>query len=267
MADKEAKTGNKEKTTGDKKPTAVKDLIKSFMPIIVPYGVKLIMDMIPEGSKVDDVMRDYHKYWEKIAGTVSTMIMQVTDLSDIADDIIAEVSAEISRALKERYKKESGEDKPGTIKAEPPVRDIIGMLSLDDFNKLIARISGKDKSCMDKFFNYSFGLKQTEAVKVLTNLAQTDQDRFDVWFDGCFPKTEPKTPQPPLELTKKIVDAYKRIANNENVREAVSHISSQLREIRRSYSETLARPTIFEKIGNKLDIFNLRKLFNVKRRY
>ena len=267
MADKETKNGSKEKTTSDKKPTAVADLIKSFMPIVVPYGVKMIMDMIPEGSKIDDVMKNYHKYWEKIAPAISALIMQLTNLSDIADDIIAEVNAEISRALKERYKKGSGEEKSNAAKAEPPVRDIIGMLSPDDFNKLITRISGKDKSSIDKFLNYSFGLKQAEAVKVLTNLAQADQNQFDVWFNGCFPKTEPKVPQPPFELSKKIADAYRRIANNENVKEAISYISSQLKEIRRSYSETLAKPTLFEKIADKLDIFNLRKKFNIQRRY
>lgn len=255
-------SGKDDPKKSQKQPTVTADIIKSLMPVVVPFAVNFIVEMIPEGTKIDDIMKDFNKYWQKVAVAIPPIIMQFTNLTDIGDDIVAEFSAEVSRALKERYSGEGGSKTKDPVAAKvtvATVRDIIGILPTADFNKLMALIINKDKTSINQFLDYSFGLKQAEAISVLTNLAQAEQDKFDVWFDSCFPKVEPKQPKKPLELDKKLIALYRKIADNNQLHEALNYISARTREINSAYLAALSRPTLLERIGKKLDFFGITK--------
>jgi len=265
MAEKQKDDGQKP-DTGRKKQDALSDVLKSVMPVLVPIAAKLMIDLIPSGSKLEDFLKHYKEYWDKVAPAVSTTVLRLTNMPDIVDDIMAELSAEVARAIKEKYKEE-GEKKSFKAKDAASVRELIGLLRSEDFAKLIELISTKDDSSINKFFEYTFDLKQAEAIMVLTTLAQSTQTNFDIWFKSNFPETEAKPQAEQFSLGKEIKKLYVSIADNPQLKRVFADVSNKFNDIKRSYENTLAEPTIFEKIGNKLDIFNLRKLFNVERRY
>lgn len=240
------------------------DVLTTLMPRIAKWGAQMIVDLVPEGSTLDQILDNSKGYLEEISDGLIIVIKRVTNLPDIADDIMSDIQFEIIEELKKRYNGEENNGKNSKSAAgTPSIGDIVGIMPANEYKKLMTLISGKDKSSLDKFFRHCFGLKQDKAVQALINLAQADQTAFDIWFDSRFPA---KPPKQPLELGKKVSKAWNDFTNNKVVKDAVettkkasNAVSTEAKEVMNSYNNSLAKPTLLEKIGKKLDIFGITK--------
>ena len=188
------------------------DNVKIFLPFIVDQMVDRALALVPEGSTLDQVMAKYQKESVMIVGIAEEFILKFTNLPDIADDFIAAASAEFVRALKARY---DGEGKSVVAKVaktgSPSIKDLLGLLPEEDFNKLMVLVKDFNKSAIDKFLNYSFGLKQEDSVKALTGLARVEKAGFDLWFNSCFPKTKRKVKAKESELEKSVKAGFQSL--------------------------------------------------------
>lgn len=80
----------------------------SLIPSLVPAIAKKIVSMVPENSKVEDVLKNYKNYWEKIAPGVSMLALSVIGNSELSALFVAELNAEVARAIRERYSDKNG---------------------------------------------------------------------------------------------------------------------------------------------------------------
>jgi hypothetical protein len=258
MADKNDKKSSEDPAfKASNKDSLKANIIKDAIPQLAASAVSIILSLIPEGSTIDQILEKFQNYWGVVSGGILLTVQTYTKVPDIVTDAMADIRAEAIQQIKDRFKNGAVNKDTNSAKAStPPIGDIILMLRAVDYKKLVKLVSGKDTSSQVKFFNHSFVLKQAEAIKALTNLAQANQGDFDVWFDRRFPKTEPKDS---LDVVKIITKTWNNIADNQGVKNTVSHISSYAAEVRGSYLEFLDKPTMIEKIGKKLDIFGITK--------
>ncbi|MCX6797991.1 MAG: hypothetical protein NTX66_02115 [Candidatus Falkowbacteria bacterium] len=178
-------------------PSIISDITKVAFPILVPMGVKFIMGLVPKGSTIDQIMEKYHEYWEKISPALTFMVLRFTDNKDIVDDILSELSAEVSKALKERFGKDglsTGQD--GTSSAGIPMEKVIVIASmLDDndrknFFKLLAEISDEDQR--RRFSNLLLPLK--EGKEILTGWSKLTKEEFLMMVESLVPLKKPRVP-------------------------------------------------------------------------
>lgn len=85
------------------KEALFKNGMTSLIPSLVPAIAKKIISMVPENTKAEDVLKNYKDYWEKIAPGISMLALSVIGTSELSSSFIAELNAEVARAIRERY--------------------------------------------------------------------------------------------------------------------------------------------------------------------
>ena len=167
------------------------DALKVAMPIVVPIAAKMIINLVPSGSKVDVVLKKYQDYWGKITPALSTMVLQITNAPEFVDDIIAELSAEVVRTIKERYK-DGIVDKKNEKNIVGGVSLQISMTSLpvSTFLKLTQLINSLPEEKRQKVLNFESPKEGASAfAAMLTNLSS---EEFKSWVDLIFPDQKPR---------------------------------------------------------------------------
>jgi len=169
------------------------DALKSIMPIVIPYAAKMLINLVPAGSKVEDFFVKYKSYWEKVAPAISMLVLQLTNMPDIADDVMAELSAEIARAIKEKYSDgETFKDvKPEKDSGVFPISFAMASLNKDELSAFTVRLQLLNEKQRKKVLALELGGKDAtkEFIKVLIAL---DETVFKAWVDVIAPVTEPK---------------------------------------------------------------------------
>lgn len=199
----------------DPKPESLwRNGLKVAMPLFVPWILKNVSALVPEGSRVDKYLEVFHEWWEKNLPWISTSILQITKMPEWLDDIVAELQAEIIRTLKERYGKD-GKDVATKSAAKSPENEtvliIASTLAADKFNKfweLVASLDNEDQKA--DFLNYSISLKTGKSV--VSNWLKLGAPQFQMIVNTLVPVPKPKTPREPSKLekeAKKGLDEFK----------------------------------------------------------
>jgi len=149
--------------TKRKNKSFLSDSIRQSIPMFAPVAAKMILGLVPKGSKLDDILRDYQQYWTKIIPGISVILMQAFNAPDILDDILAELSSETVEAIKERYNND--QSSPASKRTKDGVTLGAASLCLKKakfmaINKLLANLSEKQRR---EIMNLDLG-PQTEAV-------------------------------------------------------------------------------------------------------
>lgn len=199
-----------------KKPknAAMTDALKVAMPIVAPFVTKLIIDMIPAGSKLEDILEKYGSYWDKIVPVATTLILQLTNMPDMADEILAEVGAEVVRLVKEKYSKDAPEVKKIKVgESFFPISSVMATAEqkeLIDFMALIQSVSQKQRRSI-----LEYGAKdEKNAKKIFSNLALMTEAQFKDWAEIMFPTEAPKTKSELEQNLAKSMEELKRDTNN-----------------------------------------------------
>lgn len=190
--------------TGSGKGKVFSDAFKLLMPIAVPYAVKQLLALVPPGSKVDDFFAKYKENWSKVSAAVTMMVLQITNMPDLADDFVAELNAEVARVIKEKYS--DGENlkdiNPVKTGSEFPISAAMTSLTKDElvvFTGLLKALSEKQRKkilCME----FSGKENTKEFIKILVAL---DEAEFKAWAEVMSPSDKPKTD---TELEKNLKD-------------------------------------------------------------
>ena len=94
---------NKRNSAENKKKSIFQDALGQLVPIFVPWAIDQLLAIVPDGTKVDDFLKNNHKYWGKVTNTLAMLIKRFTNAPDIVDDIINEVTAESNSAILKKY--------------------------------------------------------------------------------------------------------------------------------------------------------------------
>ncbi len=177
---------------GKGKENTFQNAFKLLMPIAVPYAVKQILALVPPGSKVDDFFLKYRENWGKVSAAVTMLVLQVTKMPDLADDLVTELSAEVARVIREKYS--DGENLTGInpVKTgqEFPLSAAMTSLTKDElvvFTGLLQALSEKQRK---KVLAMDFGGKGSteEFIKTLVTL---DEPQFKAWAEVMSPADKP----------------------------------------------------------------------------
>lgn len=199
------------------KSKILSDALKGVIPIAVPFAAKFIINMVPDNSKLEDFLKNYKNYWEKVAPTLSTIVMQLTNAPEFVDDIVAELSAEVARAIKEKYSDEDGNLKVsrGSKKEMVRVVSAMALLKKAQFTKLISLINSRDVSIKQRkdILNFEVSPNQDEAIKFVATLSLLTQDQFNDWVALISPILPPKEK---TELEKKLSEGWNDFQTDAN---------------------------------------------------
>jgi hypothetical protein len=177
------------------------DAIKMIVPKVTPLGVKLVFSFIPPGSTADQFIAKYKEYFTAAVPALTFLILQFTSAHEIVDDILAEVSAEVLRELKIRYK--DGVPKPSKSseeKVEGYMRmdDLMTRLDKKSFTKLNKLVSGLTKNQQKDFLSYSvpltnlFSIPEFLGVQFAQRLSELTVAQFTLWVNIAFPEKPPR---------------------------------------------------------------------------
>jgi len=200
---------------GDSTPKPKKaiwsDSLKAIMPVVVPFAAKAIVNLAPPGGKAEAIMEKYQEYWDKIAPMISTMVLQLTNAPDFVDDIVAELSAEVARAIKEKYKDGDKTESPTGIKVGSKTFNLrmamvfAGAGTLTAFTDLLGSIDSKQQKAV---LDIDAGDKEA-AVAFLSGLAVMDEAQFKSWVNIMFPLPAPKPPREDSKFEKAVKTSLK----------------------------------------------------------
>jgi hypothetical protein len=192
--------------TDKKNKSFGQDMVKMIVPKIVPTAVKIVFSFIPPGSTVDQFVAKYQDYFANAIPAITFLILQFTKAHEVVDDVLAELSAEVLRELKTRYKngipksvsvqkKGSGEKKEGYVQMD----DLMTRLSQENFVKLNELISGLTKNQQKDFLKYSvklndnvFPLPEFLGIQFAERLSLLTPAQFTMWADIAFPEKPPR---------------------------------------------------------------------------
>jgi hypothetical protein len=183
------------------------DAIKMIVPKVTPLGVKLVSSFITPGSTADQFIAKYQEYFTAAVPAITFLILQFTNAHEIVDDILAEVSAEVLRELKIRYKDgipkpskkgsgKSSEDKAG--QGYMQMEDLMTRLDKTSFTKLNKLVSGLTKNQQKDFLSYSvpltdlFSIPEFLGVQFAQRLSELTVAQFTLWANIAFPEKPPR---------------------------------------------------------------------------
>lgn len=195
------------------KKKGASDALKSIMPIVVPYAAKMLVSLVPEGSKVEDFFVKYKTYWEKVAPAVSTLVLQLTNMPDIADDIVAELSAEVARAIKDKYSdgehlKDMSSDKGASKRFSIAyAMDMMTKAKLVTFTNLLKSLPEEQRK---NVLRYEIGTKE-EAQKCANTLTLLTSDQLKDWSDMMVPV---KAKKPDSKFEKAVKDGLDEFSDD-----------------------------------------------------
>lgn len=178
--------------TDIKRSSFFDNALKSVIPIIVPAIAKRIIDLIPPDSTLEDVLRDYNNYWNKVAPVVSLMVLQLTNLPELAEDMVVQLNAEVAKEIKLKYVSNNFGFK--NLLAEKKDFSIyLSMTALDktdfvQFMKLLQSVSEHQRQAISSI---SFDSKD-EAKNLLSNLIILEEEQFKAWAEIISPTEKPR---------------------------------------------------------------------------
>lgn len=177
---------NKRNSAENKKKSFFQDALGQLVPIFVPWAIDQLLAIVPDGTKVDDFLKNNNKNWGKITNTLAMLIKRFTNAPDIVDDIINEVTAESNSAILKKYgadgtiKGSSSKQKNHTSKR---VEDLVALLpskELIQFNSNLSSISAEQRQIIKEFKILDV---EPEATQFIINLAHMSIDQFKLWAD------------------------------------------------------------------------------------
>lgn len=177
------------------KKSVLYDLFGQLTPKIIPQVVNKLVDSIPDGTRVDDFLKNYHQYWGPVADGLSMTIKHLTNLPEVFDHAMAELSAESTKAIVARYGPGGVIYKDEKAKATTEVYTLATLSSylsapnLDRFNENLLILNQDQRQ---KVLNFKVGSPIIVAKEFINNLAQFDPRQFKVWADLYCPQTEPR---------------------------------------------------------------------------
>lgn len=175
------------------KGKSLSDALVMLMPIVVPYAVKKLFALVPPGSKVDEFFEHYKEHWGTISTAVGTLILQITNMPDLADDLVAELSAEVARVIKEKYS--DGEHlksiAPLTATNGCPLSAVMSSLTLANLNKFTQLLNLLPEEQGKRIRAYSSDSKD-EARSLIKLLVRMTDDQFKAWADVMEPAKKPR---------------------------------------------------------------------------
>lgn len=176
-----------------KKKNILGDLLGQAVPTVIPWIVEKIIDIVPEGTKVDDFLRDYHKYWGRVVNTAAMLIKTVTNAPEIVDAAISELSAESTKAIIARYGPDGVIKKTNQSNLESySLAELSAYLQLDGllrFNAVLAKLL---KAQQKKVLCYQVVAPKEVAKTFINNLAQMKTGQFLLWANLNCPLPEPR---------------------------------------------------------------------------
>jgi hypothetical protein len=177
--------------TKRKNKSFLSDSIRQSIPMFAPVAAKMILGLVPKGSKLDDILRDYQQYWTKIIPGISVVLMQAFNAPDILDDILTELSSETVEAIKERYNND--QSSPASKRTKDGVTLGSASLCLKKakfmaINKLLSNLPEKQRR---EIVDLDLG-PQTEAVAKVSMLSLLDEVNFKLWADVYCPEKKPR---------------------------------------------------------------------------
>lgn len=175
------------------KGKSLSDVLVMFMPIAVPYTVKRLFALVPPGSRVDEFFEHYKEHWGAISTAVGAFILQITDMPDLVDDFVAELSAEVARVIKERYS--DGEYlksiAPLTAVNGCPLSSVMSSLTLANLNKFTQLLNLLPEEQRKRIRAYSSDSKD-EARSLIKLLVRMTDDQFKAWAEVMEPAKKPR---------------------------------------------------------------------------
>ena len=176
--------------------------LKTLVPIIVPYAAKFITKLIPADSKLEDVLKNYKEYWNKVTPLVSLLVLQFTDMPELADDIVAQLSIEVARTIENKYSAE-GNKLPiqENHKNRISISSAMASASKDDFVKLINLLKSVSEEQRRKILLYNLESEET-AKAFISTLSSLEKQQFKDWVKEFFPTNKPKEEKKPKEENK-----------------------------------------------------------------
>lgn len=177
---------------GKGKENTTQNAFKLLMPIAVPYAVKRLLALVPPGSKVDDFFEKYKENWGKVSAAVTMLVLQITKMPDLADDLVAELGAEVARVIKEKYSDGENLTSMNPVKTgnEFPLSFAIPSLDKDElviFTGLLQALPEKQRK---KILAMEFGGREStkDFAKILVTL---DEPQFKAWAEAISPADKP----------------------------------------------------------------------------
>jgi hypothetical protein len=185
------------------------------LPVVVPIAVELIINKIPVGSGLDDVIKDYSNYWGKIIPTVALLVLQLTNTPEYVDIIVSLVSAEVVKVLKKRNSERLST--PETKKLEKEnffiVSSVMATAKIKDFvmfQELLKSVSEKQRAAI-----LGYGLSKKKDIKILfSNFISMTEAQFKDWVEIMFPSEKPKEKS---EFEKEIKKSLKKFNEDCNI--------------------------------------------------
>jgi hypothetical protein len=189
------------------------DAMESILPIVIPYAAKKLINLVPTGSKVEDFFIEYRSHWEKVAPVLATFIRGITNAPDLVDDIVSELSAEVARAIKEKYS--DGEHLKDLSAEKGSTKNFSIAYAMDMMTKSkLVIFTGLLKSLPEEqrknVLKYEIGTKD-ETKKCVNTLAQLTSDQLKDWADVMVPV---KTPKPDSEFEKAAKKGLKNFSSD-----------------------------------------------------
>lgn len=184
--------------------------LKIAMPMVVPWILKIVSSLVPEGSRIDKYLEVFHETWIKFLPFISALVLQITKMPEWVDDIVAELQAEVIRTLKERYGKD-GKDVATKSAAKTAENETVLIIAstleegeFKKFWKLVASLDNEDQRI--NFLNYLISVKTGNTV--LANWAKMGNTQFQILVNSLVPIPKQKVPREPSKLEKEVKKSF-----------------------------------------------------------
>ncbi len=193
------------------------DGLKIAMPIIVPIVVKKLVAMIPAGTKVDTFFSNYKEQWLKVAPIATGLILQLTNMPDFADDMVAELGAEVARVIKEKYSDGNDfKEDSGAAKEKTPVYTLTNAMVLADKDQLLAfsiLLNSISEEQRKRVLSFNASNKD-DAKNLLVILAGYSETEFKIWAEVIAPTKAPHVDTEFEKNVKESLNSFKDDANS-----------------------------------------------------
>jgi hypothetical protein len=199
----------------DKRKKVISDSFKVLMPIAVPYAVKMLMGLVPDGSKADDFFMKYKEHWGKITPALTALVLQLTNMPEYADEIVAELSAEVARNIKEKYSDGESLKNPKAEKVAVtfPISYAMATLpkaELVKFTKLVESLPEKQRKTI---LALEVGSKD-DTKEFIKTLVAMNVAQFKAWSDVMAPVAKPKADSDLVKGVKKNLNEFSEDSKN-----------------------------------------------------
>lgn len=178
-----------------KKKTLIEDFLGEAVPVVIPTIAEKLLEFVPEGSKVDDFLRNYHKYWGKAFGAINMIVKHFTNAPEIVDSVLSELSAETARVILKRYSADGVITHPNKNAGISESYSFVNLMAYLSSTNLIAmneKLALLPTSQKNICLRYVVVARLEVAKKFVANLSRLTNDQFIAWAGIACPEPKPR---------------------------------------------------------------------------